>query len=437
MRTPLFKKCTLSLLVGGLFAAPATANDLLDLIEETVGGRTYIPVEVTPADQLEKPAEEAQPEAEKKEIEVVPTPWLRPRHRSLAIADDGFGGGVTFASFGGDVEYGYDSPGLGPDRSGGGSLRRARFTGLMGLFYKGTAEASVLLDEDGKWGGVDRLSLRYYVADDIAVTAGKFRPPVGYFYATDPTHREIPTLPTLTRQVAPGNSTGIYADGYGTNWDWGAGWFSGDLSRNIPGISGSGYFVGHLGYTFYRKPEESEVSRWYFDWTYNNEGDSSEAIAGGSRHIWMTGLHFLRGGNSLVGELTVAHGGDLGSVWGLTLQDSWWLYKDHLKLVARYQYASAGDSAVDLSNMAPTGDDLGALEVGYGIADAGSESRRYSPGRDSVRANEFHSLYAGVNWHFLQQHARLHTGAEYNLYDTRAGDSESGWNFLSGLQVTF
>ena len=430
------KRVVLITLAGLLpVATVAPANDLLDLIEETVTGRTYIPVEVTPANELDKP-KVVEAEKDKKEVEVVPTPWLRPRHRSLATADDGFGRGVTFASFGGDAEYSYQSPGLGPDRSGGGSLRRARFTGLMGLFYKGTAEASVLVEEDSSWGGVDRLSMRYYAADDIAVTAGKFRPPVGYFYATDPTMREIPTLPALTRQVAPGNSTGIYVDGYGTNLDWGLGWFSGDLDKNIPGISGSGYFVGHLGYTFYRKPEETEVSRWYLDWTYNNEGDSSEAIAGGSRHVWMTGLHFLRNGHSLVGELTVAHGGELGSAWGLTLQDSWWLYQDHLKLVARYQYVSAGDSAVDPA-MVTGPDDLGALEIGYGAPNSGSGATRYSAGRDTVRANEFHSLYAGVNWNFLEQHARLHTGAEYNLYDTRAGDSESGWNFLSGLQVKF
>jgi len=205
---------------------------------------------------------------------------------------------------------------------------------------------------------------------------------------------------------------------------------------NVPGVDGSGFGMRHVGYTFYKKDAGQEFSRWYFDLIWNFEGNKSDAIDGGSRQMIATGLQFLKDDYEVVGEFALAHGGDVGSLWGLTVQGSYWVADDLVKLVGRYHYAGAGDATlVDPDMAAPS--DLGAIQVGYGIARPGSDAQGVGLPATVVYADEFHSFYAGVNLHLLEKYSIVHAGAEYSITKNRSDENTSSWMLLTGMRVAF
>lgn len=418
-----------------------SGNEALDLIEEEVTGRPYVPLQVVePKKDLPETSELEGVDAPKKKLlHLMPSPWLDRRPQPLATFENPEGV-VTEASFGGLVEASYQRSkqqggAQSVPTSSAASLRRARFTAMLHLQYATTLEASGLLDEAG-WAGVDRLSLRHYFRPDTAVTVGKFRPAFGHFYATDPSVRELPELPSFTAQTAPGNTLGVYLDHGWANWEVGGGWFSGDLESNVPGVSGSGFLMGHLSQTFFKSQEKEEFSRWYLSGLWNFEENRSETLSGGSRQVLTSGLQFQSGLTDIVGELTLAHGGELGSAWGLTAKGSRWMMRDVLKLVTRYHYAGAGDSATKQRSGQPLSD-FGALRVALDVPAADSDALGVGLGEGGLRANELHQIYAGLNLYLLDPHLTLRAGGEYTYLRTRMGESLQAWNLLTSVRATF
>lgn len=288
----------------------------------------------------------------------------------------------------------------------GTGVRRARLGAMVKAFYNTEVEVSALVDGDGDYEGIDKLQATVDLSDKVAVRMGKFRPPFSLEYSQDPSVRWTPEMSALNRQIVPGNSLGVLFAGAGEHWDWGLGYFGGDLDKNLPGIGSNGYLLGKLAYTTQGSSEanpQGSFQRLHLDYIYNFETESSQAIPLAYRHLFAAGVQISSGNLDFLSDFMLADG-DNAEAWGATLLGAYWLVEDAIRLVGRYHYASSSDE----DNLA----------VFYGVPDGVTDTLGPLfgvPGGGVVIGNQLHSFYGGLNYHLLEDNLILSTGIEYQL----------------------
>jgi phosphate-selective porin OprO/OprP len=100
-----------------------------------------------------------------------------------------------------------------------------------------------------------------------------------------------------------------------------------------------------------------------------------------------------------------------GDVLGVVVMP-WWMQTPQLQWVARYTYLTSSD-------------------------DNGLRLNRYDRNVVSGRGNEYHELFAGLNWYFYGHKLKWHNGLQYTDMqdDAHDGGKYQGWGFTSGLRV--
>lgn len=435
------RRASLLVILAWAPAAPAPGNEALELLENTgrgagsPRGAELLAGSGTPVRKESGGAADYT----MRWLTHLPPLWL--------LYEDDSNPVVQAATLTGMFDWRLDTANIKPEGGGGpdrevdsSGARRARLGAVLRAFYNTDLEGGVVFDGDGDYHGLDKLKATVHVGDDLSLAFGKFRPPFSLEYTQDPGMRMVPELSPLTAQVVPANSLGVMVDGRSGDWEWGLGWFSGDVSRTIPDVTGDGYLLAKVGYTFQGPPggetnasgeavaeddlEQDVFQRWHLDYIYNLDKEGSRSIPGGYEHLLATGIQTSHGRFDFLGDFLLANGKDQ-TAWGLTLQGAYWLLEDAVRAVVRYSY---GDT-----------DEPGGLMMGWGVPSPDSDS--VHPFRFPVveTGDESHSFYGGLNFHVLGDHVVIQVGGEYRLLkNAAAGVPDLGsWLWQFGGRAAF
>lgn len=308
-------------------------------------------------------------------------------------------------------------------------LRRLRIGGIVRAFYNTDLEGRVVADGDG-YQGIETLKATIPVGEGLVLEGGKFRPPFSQEYRQDPSVRVAPDLSPIVALIAPANTIGARVSaGYGP-WDFGVGWFSGSQGRGLPAVNRQGFVLGNLAYTFDGAGTGGEGSetvtghqRWHLDYLYNFSEDPDGSIPNSYRHLLSTGIEVSHGDFDFAGDFLLANGAT-NTAWGLALTGRYWVLEDALRMVGRYNYADS--------------DALGGVAVGFGVPGALGDSTQPLAGYQTVlTGDEFHSVYLGLDWHFLKDSLVLSTGVEWRLLKDENTSDNSGFFWQTGGRAAF
>ena len=416
-------------------ALPLTANEALDLLEgkDESAGWTVAPVASGGGGSGEQ-VEGGPGPARDWDYDRRSMRYLPPLFSVYQNDDNEF---VQRVSFDGLLEWRTEDGSYEPDNAPKSDLddtgvRRARLGARVRAFYNTDFEARAVFDDDD-YQGIDSLRATVDVADGVAVSVGKYRPPFSGEYSLDPAVRVTPEIGQLSRQIAPANTLGAMVAVQAGGWDYAAGYFSGDVDKDIPDLDGDGFILGKVAYTFQgpplspdnaESPGSDTYQRWYLDYIYNLNRDDSSSIPLAYQHLASTGVEVSSERMDLLVDLMLANG-DVNTAWGLTVLGSYWLYEDAVQIVGRYHYADT--------------DDDNGLIVGYGIGSAIGDSTQPQTYPTTFTADELHSFYFGLNFYFFENYIILNTGIEYQLLkddDDSALDADS-WIWQAGGRIAF
>ena len=152
------------------------------------------------------------------------------------------------------------------------------------------------------------------------------------------------------------------------------------------------------------------------DYIYNPDSTINDAL-GAYEHAISTGVSLERGNFGLSVDLNYATGDD--ALWGLQVTPTLFIIEDKIQLVGRYQFADTDDS--------------GAINLSSRYENSISDLVSFS-------GDEYHSLYAGINYYLYDNHLKLMTGIEFSVLkdnDNISDDVYNGWTWLSGLRISF
>lgn len=415
-------------LLGCALHSASNANEALDLLEGRITEDEVTVTELLKPSEEEVALEEAQAAAEEEARVLRDTRdysgrWKEQLTPLGVVYEDEGNTIIQRIAIDGLVEYGLTNGDLEADQGGstdGGEsrLKRARLGAMVQAFYNTDLEARVVADDDG-YQGIDTLKATIEFNEALELEVGKFRAPFGQDFRLDPNVRHSIGLSRLSTQLSPGNTLGVQLNVYDGPWDFGLGYYSGDLDENLPGLE-RGFVLANIGYTLLGasapNPEDENArvppgyQRWYLDYIFNTDPDNSENLAG-VEHLLSTGVATSAGRFDFDGEFILANGPDT-SAWGLNLVARHWLLEDAIRLVGRYSYADS--------------DDPGGIFLGLGVEGAEGDTTQALAGFDTVVAgDELHSFYLGLDWHILQDYLLITTGLEYTfLGDDTNGDSD-------------
>ncbi len=139
---------------------------------------------------------------------------------------------------------------------------------------------------------------------------------------------------------------------------------------------------------------------WQYKWATSLSAEYTQ-------EQWGLMVDFIYGDNGDVSDGQNASRTD--NFWGVVVLPHYWLVKDKLQAVARYQYqGSDAESGIRLNSryVRRAGDATGA-------------------NINSGRGDEHHSYYAGLNYHICGHNAKIMAGVEYDDLTTPGGDVDA------------
>lgn len=405
-------------LIGIYFASGCllVANEALDLLDSELpgSGQVYL-------DSADPPSAE-ETEAKKKTVppdHTLPQRWPIETPSLVTFGDPL----KTRISPRGLFEYQYQDQNI----ARGSKLSRARVGLALQTYYGIELTADALLSSEGDYEGWDTLQVSFPVTDEMQLSLGKFPPQFGNEYSQDPSARWFPTLSPLVAQIAPSSSLGVMADGGNSRLEWKGGWFSGDGSRDLPGVEGDGYFIAGVATSLNGlggvEAGTPDYRRWHFDYIYNFDGRDSETVPMGYRHLMSTGMQMSTGRFDFYSDFLLAKGNDQ-TAWGLTAAGGYWLVEDAVRLVGRYHYARSRED--------------GGLQVGWGVPATGRDALRPLGSPVISEASEIHSIYGGLNFHVFEDNFLFGTGVEYrDLSGVVGGNDFDSWGWNTWARFSF
>lgn len=222
----------------------------------------------------------------------------------------------------------------------------------------------------------------------------------------------------LVNQIMPGEVVGLYGRGKIAGMSLQAGLFSGNIENEFTDFSAGLAATAGVAYDL---PWLYEKGTLHLDYLYNDGNRDNNAFEpyGHTVSLWHQGR---KGPFALGIDLTGATGiGERSNVWGLTLLPTYDFARnlvidgDMLQLSLRYQYASSVDD--------------NGLRL----------QRRYEQNVASGQGDEYHAVYAGLNYYIYGYKLKLMMGSEYSrMRDTAAGRNEfRGWTHFAGIRLYF
>lgn len=171
-------------------------------------------------------------------------------------------------------------------------------------------------------------------------------------------------------------------------------------------------------------------------WTvfYQDVEEGDEALADGVEWATSFSLRYGRGLWEVLLEGIYGNNGDVtaggsaksderqGDFWGLVVLPTYWIVKDKLEAVARYQYEGSDES--------------------QGIRIYSRYARRADSDIDvdllnGGRGDEHHSAYAGLNYYFCGNNAKVMAGIQYDDISSEGDNVFTGWTTFLAFRTYF
>jgi len=221
----------------------------------------------------------------------------------------------------------------------------------------------------------------------------------------------------LANQLLPGEVVGAVAQGKFSDFSYRAGFYSGSIGKEFTDFAGGFGAVASIGY---KLPLFYSDGSLHLDYLYNNGNPLNNALEPYDHVLSLWHQGYI-GPFGLGVEVNAGHGIEgRKPVWGATALGTYELSKDlllkgdALQAVLRYQYAASdGDNGLYLQSR---------YEQKVVIEGSG---------------NDYHAIYAGINYLIYSNRLKLMTGMEYSMMEdtTPAQSSFKGWTYFAGVRV--
>lgn len=276
------------------------------------------------------------------------------------------------------------------------------------------------LDGDGddvEFESIDELYAAYTIFGDekkgdfLTLTLGKQKPLITREYSIS--SKEIITFErsAIVNLLVPEKAWGIHFGGKADKVSYGLGAYAAQFDGEYDewfDTSGSAFFLASLGYDLTGIcPIGKDSADIRLDYTYT-DGDGGDA-APGAENVVSLNYDGTNGKFRLIWDLIGGFGGDR-EVFGASIIPSYML-TDKLELVGRYEFNS-GDAQL---------------------------YSRYERRVADRNVDNYHSVYAGLNYYLCEHNLKLMAGVQYvNAEGASAGDSGyDGVTFLTGVRLFF
>ena len=237
------------------------------------------------------------------------------------------------------------------------------------------------------------------------LTVGKHKPKFTYEYSTSSTKIVTFERSVLVNNLAPLKSTGATYAGEAGEFDYSIGLFSGDIDREFGGFNAGVFSLATIG-------KDLGWADWTFGYLYN--GDSDGLAARDNHHSFSNTLVFGGEGPLKVGTDMIYSSGRDSDRYGIIILPTYDI-TEKIQAVARYQYAHGDNDGLRLGR-----------------------ARRVSNITDGGRGEDYHAVYAGLNYYICDHNLKLMTGIEYSDMDGGGdGGDFDGWTFFTGVRLYF
>ncbi len=287
---------------------------------------------------------------------------------------------------------------------------KAKFAGNVSLGGEMNLDNTNDFSGDRFFKNIDEVQLKWAPSDEFWIGAGKIKPKFSQEYTTSSKRIVTFERSLLVNQTIPSKPWGVHAGGESGAMSWELGAYLGgnDGDWDFPETdSGFGY-TASIGFDL------TEDTNLTFDYIYN-DGDSGNSEFSNYQHLISVSTTSSLGKFGLITDAIAGSGqGDTDDVFGITIMPTYDV-TDNLKLVGRYQYATAsGDSGIRLQRRY----ERPAVEDGSG-----------------TRGDNYHAFYLGANYYLYGDKFKIMAGAEYS---TLGGAADyDGLTFLTGVRMYF
>ncbi len=222
----------------------------------------------------------------------------------------------------------------------------------------------------------------------------------------------------LVNQIMPAEVVGAHFRDKRGRFSYHAGLFSSSIEQEFDDFnSGSAAVIG----ASYDTKLLFDKGSLHLDYLHN-PGDSEDTAFRPYRHVVSLWHRGERGRLGMGFDLTIAKPLETdGHVFGLTIEPTWMLLNevfgnnDPLQLAVRYQYADSNeDNGLHLQ-------------------------RRYEEEVTQGEGNQYHALYAGLNYYLYGHKLKLMMGGEYAHMkdDADDGGEYKGWTWFGAIRLYF
>ena len=259
------------------------------------------------------------------------------------------------------------------------------------------------------------MSVTWKLSPDVSLQVGKQKPLVTQEWRTSSAAILTFERSLLVNTVIPDPIWGARVSGRANGWLYEAALFTASLDGDydFPDFDGGWAALGSIGYDYADSAglDRAVVRLDYF----HQDGDDRNNGVKPFRHVLSLNSTHQTGRFGLNTDLIYASGdGNVADVYGVVVMPYYDLL-EKLRLVTRYTYAG-GDGSSPL-----------ALASRY--------ERPAVQDGSSIRGDNYHSVYGGLNYYLCGDKLKLMAGAEYA---TMGGDSRySGITWLGGVRLDF
>ena len=283
------------------------------------------------------------------------------------------------------------------------------------LFDNVTLFGNINIDDDFNpfYKSIDDAHITVKVSDVLSLRVGKQKTLWSYEWSTSSKKLLTFERGLLVNQTLPNRSSGVTASGSIGNWSYNTSVFSGDPDDEFGSFDGGTFYLGSIGYDF-SESVGMDKAAWRLDYLYNDreEGDTG---AKPYEHSWATSVAVGTGPFNLVNEFIYVTG-ESPDAYGLSVMPSYDI-TEKLQIVARYQYANGDDD---------------------GLRSQKRYERSVPNLADGGQGEEYHAIYAGLNYYIYGHKLQLMTGVEYATMDGGSdGGDYDGWTGFSGIRLYF
>ena len=307
-------------------------------------------------------------------------------------------------------------------------LRRAQLGMRMKAFYRTEVTGVVEMAGPSRMNGIQTLKARTEITENTGITIGKFRPLSTQENGIPDADLLISERSLLSNMVAPADSLGVMFDATHGAWTYHLGWFSGDFSDMLPGVKNDGIINAGVAYEKVGKAESGAPlrSRWYLNYVHNLDHNGSEILprhryagAGNYTDLYSTGFSIQQDRFGFMGDFTLARGDN--NAWGITLMPTYWIMPGTIQLVGRYHYADTDKQDGIYGGFGPSADPF------------------FEGGGPILSGDEYHSFYAGANFHLYENRMIISNGLEYSLFrdDLDSETDTSALMWQTGAKLSF